>query len=80
MQTTITYNVPEEQLDSILAMLGYIEWDKEAFMNEAIRGVVIPSISDKFINLKQAEISKLAHEMPAQVQAMVESMLSITTK
>ncbi len=80
MQTTITYNVPEEQLESILAMLGYIEGDKEAFMNESIYSVVIPAITDKFITIKQGELAKASSEMPAQVRGMVESMLTITTK
>lgn len=40
MQTTITYSVPEQELDGILAMLGYsneLGVSKEVFMNEAIK-------------------------------------------
>lgn len=82
MQTTITYSVPEQELDGILEMLGYsneLGVSKEVFMNEAIKGVVLPAISDVFINIKQKEISKLSQEMPAQVRNNVNTMVSITT-
>lgn len=81
MQTTISYNVPEEQLDSILAQLGYTEemGEKEIFMNEAIKKVVLPAIADVFINARQAEIAKIEQKMPSEVHASVAKMLSITT-
>lgn len=79
MKTTITYSVPEQELDGILSTLGYSEGNKEEFMNNAIKNVVLPAISDVFINIKQQEISKLSQEMPSQVRANVESMVSITT-
>lgn len=80
MQTTITYNVPENKLDGILSMLGYVEGNKEEFMNNHISCVVLPAITDVFINLKQAEISKASAQMPNQVRGMVESMISISTQ
>lgn len=79
MQTTITYNVPEDKLEGILSMLGYTEGNKEEFMNNHISCVVLPAITDVFINLKQAEISKVSAQMPSQVRAMVEAMVSIKT-
>lgn len=79
MKTTITYSVPDEEIDGILTMLGYTEGSKEDFMNEAIKNVVLPAISDVFINIKQQEISKLSQAMPAQVRTNVENMVSITT-
>lgn len=71
MKTQITYNVPDSKLDEILGMLGYSEGmpiTKEEFMNQAVSSVVIPAISDKFINIKQA-----------QAQKMVAAMISIET-
>jgi hypothetical protein len=68
-------------LDGILAQLGYTEelGSKEIFMNEAITKVVLPAIADVFINTKQIELAKIAQSMPAEVHALVEQMLSITT-
>lgn len=82
MQTTISYNIPDEALDNILGMLGYSDemgMQKEVFMNEAIKSVVIPAIADKFINIKHAEASKMIANIPHEIRGTVEKMISITT-
>lgn len=79
MQTTITYNVPDEDIEGILGMLGYTEGSKEDFMNEAIKKVVLPAIAGVFINVKQEQIAKMSQSMPAEVHATVGQMLSIIT-
>ena len=82
MKTQITYNVPDEKLDEILGMLGYSEdmpITKEEFMNQAVSSVVIPAISDKFINIKQAEAQRAVTNIPKETIEAVTSMISITT-
>jgi hypothetical protein len=68
-------------LDGILSQLGYTEemGSKELYMNEAIKKVVLPAIADVFINAKQAQIAKIASDMPSEVRHSVAQMLSITT-
>ena len=80
MKTIITYNVPDEEIDGILSMLGYVDGDKAEFMNNAIKSVVLPAISDKFITIKQWIIAKMAQEMPQEVISTVGNMISITTE
>jgi hypothetical protein len=79
MQTTISYNIPEESLDWILELLGYSEWSKEDFMNQKLTDVVIPSITNAFVELRrnkiQDELSKLSNETNKEVREMI----SITT-
>lgn len=82
MQTTITYNIPDVQLPTIIEMLGYDASSgiaKELFMNEAIKSAIIPAITDVFINIKQKEVSKISSAIPQETRATVESMISITT-
>lgn len=82
MQTTITYAIPDTMLDGILTQLGYSDnlgVSNEVYMNESIKKVVLPAIADVFINAKQAQIAKILAQMPAEVHASVEQMLSITT-
>lgn len=67
MQTTISYNVPPEEMDSILAMLGYTEGDKYEFLNSAIEKVVVSAISDVFINLRQKEAQERTAKIPEMV-------------
>ena len=80
MKTTISYDIPETQLDSILDMLGYTEGDKATFLNEAIRSVVIPAITDKFIVIKQLRAQETISHIPSETRQNVESMISITTE
>ena len=80
MQTTISYNIPDEEVDSVLAMLGYTEWSKEEFMNKAISDVIIPAISDVFTTIKQNQLSQMMAHIPSDVRSNVESMISITTR
>lgn len=79
MQTTISYNVPPEEMDSILAMLGYTEGDKYEFLNSAIERVVVSAISDVFINIRQKEAQERTAKIPEMVWTQVKSMLTINT-
>ena len=79
MQTTITYNIPEEKEDEILRLLGYTEWNKSEFINERIKQVIFPAISDVFINAKQIILSNEIAKIPNSIRETVEEMISITT-
>ncbi len=79
MQTNITYNIPEEKEEEILFLLWYTSWDKAEFINERIKQVVLPAISDVFVNAKQSLIAKEMASIPSSVRETVETMISITT-
>ena len=79
MQTTISYNIPESKEAEILFLLWYTNGDKSEFINEKIKQVVMPAISDVFINAKQSLFAKELSNMPSSVRETVEQMISITT-
>jgi putative AlgH/UPF0301 family transcriptional regulator len=79
MQTNITYNIPEEKEEEILFLLGYTSWDKAEFINEKIKQVVFPAISDVFVNARQSLMAKEMANIPSSVRQTVETMISITT-
>jgi len=79
MQTNITYNIPEEKEEEILFLLWYTSWDKSQFINERIKQVVLPAISDVFVNARQSLMAKEMTNIPSSVRETVETMISITT-
>lgn len=79
MKTTITYNIPNEREDEILFLLWYTSWDKTEFINERIKQVIFPAISDVFVNARQSLMAKEISNIPSSVRETVETMISITT-